>query len=171
MPKSGGQSSPPTFRRSAPLGEPRGRLGGDRFPAEGGAGASWIRANRDCPLGRFGEGRRRCPRGRPISCRNRPLGVGPPSELPVVGQRPPVVRNEQFADHRQSRPPGRRGYRKRGEPVVRCSTEAIAQRARSTWRGRLAHYPGNAVVRPPAARRPGAWRCNRQMPWRRADPL
>ena len=37
---------------------------------------------------------RLCPTARTLRCRSSSLGVGPPSELPVVGQRPPVVRSE-----------------------------------------------------------------------------
>ena len=45
-------------------------------------------------------------------------GEGRPSELPVVSRRPPVVASAQFGDHRQSRRPGRPGYRNRGEAVA-----------------------------------------------------
>jgi hypothetical protein len=45
----------------------------------------------------------------------------------------------------------------RGEPVVRSPTEAIARRPTATSGGSTAHHPGDAIVRPPAARRVSAW--------------
>ena len=79
-------------------------------------------------------------RGRQRASANRTL-----SRIPMPLRRYPIVPKP--------------AIRSVGEPVVRCPTEAIARRPTSTSRVRIAHHPGHAVVRPPAARRLSGWRC------------
>ena len=81
--------------------------------------------------------------GRRRDCSLSSLGEEPPSELPVVCRRPPVVRSAHFADHRQSRRRCRPRYRKRGGAAARAVAgdqrgARRASRCRGRCRGRVA---------------------------------
>ena len=94
---------------------------------------------------------RRCDSPTPRSTRSLLVrrGSAAPQAAAVVCQQPSVVRSAQFGDRRWSRPFSRRGYRNRGEPVVRSSTEAIARRPTATSRGSTCASSG-PCSRPPA---------------------
>ena len=95
-----------------------------------------------------------------------------PSNAATGGGRPLMLPDASSGSGARVAPPvcerqrGRGGAhdRDRGKPAVRSPTEATAGRPTATSRGRLAHHPGDAVVRPPAARRLSAWRSSS---WRR----